>query len=48
VNCRLTDPYWFIDTAFAELLIQLTAVDAGLGAFYFSPVPTSHVIPPFR
>jgi nitroreductase len=41
-------PYWWIDTAFAALLIQLTAVDVGLGAFYFSLGPTSQVIAPFR
>jgi nitroreductase len=41
-------PYWFVDTAFAALLIQLTAVDAGLGAYYFSLGPTSRDIPAFR
>jgi nitroreductase len=41
-------PYWFIDTAFAALLIQLTAVDAGLGAYYFSLGATSQAIEPFR
>ncbi len=41
-------PYWVIDTAFATLLILLTAVDAGLGAFYFSLGPTYAEIPPFR
>lgn len=41
-------PYWVIDTAFAALLILLTAVDAGLGAFYFSLGPTRAEIPPFR
>ena len=29
-------PYWHIDTGFAVLLMLLTAVDAGLGAFFFS------------
>ena len=28
-------PFWHIDTAFAALLILLTAVDAGLGALFF-------------
>jgi nitroreductase len=28
-------PYWDIDTGFAALLMQLTAVDAGLGACFF-------------
>ena len=41
-------PYWFIDTAFAAMLILLTAVDAGLGGFYFSLGSTSRAIPPFR
>ncbi len=41
-------PYWFTDTAFAAMLILLTAIDAGLGAFYFSIGPTSQAIPPFR
>jgi nitroreductase len=41
-------PYWVIDTAFAALLILLTAVDAGLGAFYFSLAPTGAEIPLFR
>jgi nitroreductase len=41
-------PYWVVDTAFATLLILLTAVDAGLGAFYFSLAPSSAGIPPFR
>jgi nitroreductase len=41
-------PYWYIDTAFASMLILLTAVDSGLGAFYFSIGPTSAHIPRFR
>jgi nitroreductase len=41
-------PYWFVDSAFAAMLIILTAVDLGLGAYYFSIGPTSHSIPPFR
>jgi nitroreductase len=34
-------PYWHIDTAFASLLILLTAADAGLGALFFSVVDIS-------
>ncbi|MHB8626201.1 MAG: nitroreductase family protein [Aggregatilineales bacterium] len=40
-------PYWFIDTAFAAMLVLLSAVDAGLGAYYFSIGPTSREIPEF-
>jgi nitroreductase len=40
-------PYWYTDTAFAAMLILLSAVDAGLGAFYFSIGPTSREIPSF-
>ena len=29
-------PYWFIDSAFASMLVLLGAIDEGLGAFYFS------------
>jgi nitroreductase len=29
-------PYWFIDSAFAAMLVLLGAVDEGLGAFFFS------------
>jgi nitroreductase len=28
-------PYWLVDTAFASLLMLLTAVDAGVGALFF-------------
>lgn len=28
-------PYWFVDTAFAAMLVQLAAVDVGLGALFF-------------
>src|SRR5260221_11219235 len=41
-------PYWFTDTAFAAMLILLTAVDAGLGGFSFSLGPTNPPILPFR
>jgi nitroreductase len=32
-------PYWYIDAAFAAMLVLLGAVDEGLGAFYFSVAP---------
>ena len=35
-------PYWDIDTGFAALLIQLDAVDQGLGACFFG-VPTDQI-----
>jgi nitroreductase len=41
-------PYWYIDAAFASMLILLTAVDLGLGAFYFSIGPTNAYIPRFK
>ena len=41
-------PYWFIDTAFAAMLILLTAVDSGLGAFYFSIGANVTSVQPFR
>jgi nitroreductase len=41
-------PYWIVDCSFASMLILLTAVDLGLGAYYFSIGPTSRSIPPFR
>jgi nitroreductase len=41
-------PYWYIDTAFAAMLILLSAVNADLGGFYFSIGPTSREIPRFR
>ena len=31
-------PYWLVDTAFATMLILMTAVDAGLGALFFGMV----------
>jgi nitroreductase len=40
-------PYWYTDTSFAAMLVLLSAVDAGLGAFYFSVGPTSREIPAF-
>src|SRR2546426_5513570 len=41
-------PYWFIDTAFSAMLVLLTAVDSGLGAYYFSLGATNMEIPPFQ
>jgi len=32
-------PYWYIDTAFASMLILLAAVDEGLGALFFGLFP---------
>lgn len=29
-------PHWYVDTAHASMLMQLTVVDAGLGAIFFS------------
>jgi nitroreductase len=37
-------PYWHIDTAFAAMLMLLTATDDGLGALFFSVAD----IPAFR
>ena len=41
-------PHWFTDTAFASMLILLTAVDSNLGGFYFSIGPTNRSVSPFR
>ena len=41
-------PYWFIDSGMAAMLVLLSAVDEGLGAFYFSVGPNSRAVPPFR
>ena len=30
-------PYWTVDAAFAAMLIQLAAIDAGLGVLFFGP-----------
>lgn len=40
-------PYWYIDSAFAAMLVLLSAVDAGLGAFYFSVGSNRREIPAF-
>lgn len=37
-------PWWHVDAAFAALLLQLAAVDAGLGALFF----TAHRVPALR
>ena len=37
-------PWWYVDGAFAALLLQLAAVDAGLGAVFFR----SHRVPELR
>ena len=37
-------PWWHVDAAFAALLLQLAAVDAGLGASFFQ----SHRVPALR
>lgn len=37
-------PWWHVDAAFAALLLQLAAVDAGLGALFFA----THRVPAFR
>lgn len=40
---RWSAPYWYVDTAFASLLMLLTAVDEGLGALFFGIFPAEHV-----
>lgn len=37
-------PWWHVDAAFAALLLQLAAVDAGLGALFFA----THQVPALR
>ena len=32
-------PYWYVDTAFASMLILLAVVDEGLGAVFFGMLP---------
>jgi nitroreductase len=34
-RARWPVPYWYVDAAFAAMLVLLTAVDAGLGALFF-------------
>jgi nitroreductase len=45
-DSRWPVPYWFIDAAFASMLILLTAVDEGLGALFFGLYPPT--MPRFR
>jgi nitroreductase len=45
-EARWSAPYWTIDTAFAAMLILLTAVDEGLGALFFGLYPPT--LPAFR
>lgn len=35
-EARWRIPHWYVDTAHASMLMQLTVVDAGLGAIFFS------------
>jgi nitroreductase len=39
-------PYWLVDAAFAAMLIQLEAVNLGLGALFMGLLP--EMLPPFR
>jgi nitroreductase len=39
-EARWPVPFWCIDTAFAAMLMLLTAVDQGLGALFFGIPPT--------
>jgi nitroreductase len=39
-------PFWYIDAAFASMLILLSAVDEGLGALFFGLFPPT--LDPFR
>ncbi|HXL93746.1 MAG TPA: nitroreductase family protein [Streptosporangiaceae bacterium] len=45
-EARWPVPFWHIDTGMAGLLILQTAVDEGLGGFYFGIVPEQ--VQPFR
>lgn len=45
-EARWPVPFWHIDTGMAAMLQLLTAVDEGLGAFYFGIVPEQ--VQPFR
>ena len=40
---RWSAPYWYIDAAFASMLILLAAVDEGLGALFFGIFPPENV-----
>jgi nitroreductase len=41
-EARWPVPYWDVDTGMAGLLMQLTAVDAGLGSCFFGVPPVAH------
>src|SRR5439155_10404338 len=45
-EARWPAPFWFIDAAFASMLILLTAVDEGLGALFFGLHPPA--VPTFK
>jgi len=45
-EARWPVPFWHIDTGMAAMLQLLTAVDEGLGAFYFGIIPEQ--VEPFR
>jgi nitroreductase len=45
-EARWPVPFWHIDTGMAAMLQLLTAVDEGLGAFYFGIIPEQ--VQPFR
>lgn len=42
-DARWQVPYWFVDSAFAAMLVLLTAVDSGLGALFFRVADPSGV-----
>ena len=44
VGAQFEVPWWHVDAAFAALLLQLAAVDAGLGALFFQ----AHGVPALR
>jgi nitroreductase len=43
-RARIEVPWWHVDAAFAALLLQLAAVDAGLGSLFFQ----THGVPALR
>ena len=43
-SAGLDVPWWHVDAAFAALLLQLAAIDAGLGALFFA----THHVPALR
>jgi nitroreductase len=43
-GARFEVPWWHVDAAFAALLLQLAATDAGLGALFFA----THQVPAVR